>query len=272
MTVVMEKIPADLPPRFEFTAVFRERVEYERRYQLPFNMIGVCTAENPENPSETTNLHDGSRYVWKLNDICFTPCGTAQYYRYTPANEHLAIHFRLEIIPGIDVFSGVPPRRMMFNDPALADEARAIFADTSDTLRTLARCQAFALKICEKFWPESYSFSLAAARRFAPVLRHVRENVHAEMAVGELARMLNCSEGHFSRGFHAAFNCSPKTFLQKELFARASLALLRPAASVKEIAAELRFSSEFNFSRFFKRLSGISPHNYQKARAYQKMI
>lgn len=269
---VFDKVPVNLPPRFEFTAVFRERAEYERRYQLPFNMVGICTAEDPGNPSEITNLHDGSRYVWKLNDIGFTPCGTAQYYRYTPANEHLAIHFRLEIIPGIDVFTGVTPGRRVFNDPALADEARAIFADTTDTPRTLARCQAYALKICERFWPEKYAFSLDAARRFAPVLQYVRENVHAEMAVGELARLLNCSEGHFSRGFHAAFNFSPKLFLQKELYAKAALALLRPAASVKEIAAELRFSSEFNFSRFFKRLSGLSPQNYQKTRAYQKMI
>ena len=45
--------------------------------------------------------------------------------------------------------------------------------------------------------------------------------------------------------------------------------LLAPDTSVKAVAEQLNFSNEFNFSRFFKRMSGISPQDYIRNHAYR---
>jgi len=39
--------------------------------------------------------------------------------------------------------------------------------------------------------------------------------------------------------------------------------LLLPGKSVKPVAADLKFCSEFYLSSFFKRMTGISPSEYQ---------
>ena len=78
-----------------------------------------------------------------------------------------------------------------------------------------------------------------------------------------MAEIAGCSRGYFVREFQAVFGQSPKEYLQHELYRRASVLLLAPGASVKSVAEELRFSTEFNFSRFFKRLSGLSPNAYR---------
>ena len=113
-------------------------------------------------------------------------------------------------------------------------------------------------------WPRSYAPDLGARRFFEPVMRYIREQVSAETQIEDLAGMLGCSGDLFSRRFHAVFGESPKKYLQKELFFRAALLLVDPGMNVKEVAGALGFSSEFYFSKFFKRLSGMSPSEYRR--------
>ena len=196
------------------------------------------------------------------NDIRLVLPGVARRYTYTTANEHLCIHFRLELFPGAGVFPE-DGSCIVVNSPELRREFEEIFR-VSDPILRLAGCQEFALKICRMHWPRSYAPDLGARRFFEPVMRYIREQVSAETLIEDLAGMLGCSGDLFSRRFHAVFGESPKKYLQKELFARAALLLVDPEINVKEVAGALGFSSEFYFSKFFKRLSGMSPSEYRQ--------
>ncbi len=248
--------------RFSFVAVFRESTEYCRLFTLPFDMLAICVRENESDPSVAEVLERGERFPFHCNDISLTTCDTPMRYRYTPANEHLCIHFRLELFPGVDVFSGVR-RRFVENSPELRREGEAIFAET-DPILMLSKCREFALKICHRHWPEQYPFDRNRIQPFRPMLDFVRNRVDAAVGIPAMAAMTGWSEGYFTRTFHEVFHQSPKQYLQRELFSRAAQLLLDPGATVKSVAAELKFSSEFYFSRFFKRLSGISPLEYRK--------
>lgn len=56
-----------------------------------------------------------------------------------------------------------------------------------------------------------------------------------------------------------------KSFLQKELAAQASRYLLGSSLSVREIAGRLEFSSEYYFSNFFRRCTGMTPSAFRRA-------
>jgi AraC-like DNA-binding protein len=53
-------------------------------------------------------------------------------------------------------------------------------------------------------------------------------------------------------------------FVQRRRLEHAQLLLSDPGLSVKQVAEQMDFSSEFYFSHFFKKLKGISPRAYRE--------
>lgn len=254
--------PLQVQPRFTFVEVFREATQYSLIYNLPFLAVCVCLREDPDEPSTFVNLKTGEITTLHENDVYLGLPGVSRRITYTTGNEHLCIHFRLDLFPGTSVFPE-DGSCFLINSLKLRRESEEIFK-ISDPIKRLASCQEFALKICRMHWPQNYAFDLEAHRFFEPVMNYIHEQVSAETQIGELAEILGCSEDLFSRKFHALFGLSPKKYLQKELFARAALLLADREMNIKEIATKLGFSSEFYFSNFFKRLSGISPSEYRQ--------
>ncbi len=255
------RIPVENQARFTFVQVFRESTQYVKNYILPFNLLSVTSRSEGEGASVRVNHKTGAEYDSKLNDVILTPYQLPQQYRHTYRDEHLAIHFRLELYPGVDVFSGLS-ECIVENSPELRREAEEIFA-ISDRILMLSRCQEFALRFCHRHWPARYALDVERMKPFDEVLRYIRNSADALTMIDELARIMHRSTRTFTREFHAVFQVPPKTFLQNELYGRAARMLLSPEESVKSVAEKLKFSSEFYFSHFFKRLSGISPKEYR---------
>lgn len=259
-----QEIPTYLPvqPHFSFVSVFRESIQFCRIYNLPFLAISVCLNENPNDPSSLVNLKTGVVNIFHKNDISLVLSGTPHRYTYKSEFEHLVIHFQLELFPGTGVF---PEDGSCFviNSLKLRRECEEIF-QISDPIRRLVSCQKFALKICLMHWPQNYDLDLEAKRFFEPVMHYIRKHVSAETQIEELAEMLGCSKVLFSRRFRTVFGEPLKKYLQKELFYRATLLLVDHQMNIKEVATMLGFSSEFYFSKFFKRCSGISPSEYRQ--------
>jgi len=65
----------------------------------------------------------------------------------------------------------------------------------------------------------------------------------------------------FTRHFFAATGIGPKELISRVLISR-SMDLLNEEHSIKEVSAQLKFSSQFSFSRFFKRCTGIPPQDW----------
>ena len=52
-------------------------------------------------------------------------------------------------------------------------------------------------------------------------------------------------------------------YVQRRRLERAQHPLSDPGLSIKQVAEQMNFSSEFYFSHFFKKLKGVSPRNYR---------
>ena len=252
----------NIQPVFRLVDFFSESTEYERNWKLPFNSLSLCVRENPHDPSWIELPEKGKRLYYEENVAHFTTCDTPMRIRYTTANLHLCIHFRYELFPGVDLFSSLHERYVL-QEKQWAEKIRKVFAEP-DPMKRLAKAEIVAMEVVVKYWPEHLPLDLERMAQFSSLLQYVNEHLDSRMGIAEMASRMGWSEAYFSRMFHSVFHITPKQYLTRELFSESVKLLNDPAKSVKEIAAELGFSSEFNFSRFIKQCSGLAPSELRK--------
>jgi transcriptional regulator GlxA family with amidase domain len=100
--------------------------------------------------------------------------------------------------------------------------------------------------------------------KYEDVLTHARRHSDATLSVANLAARCGMRQDVFSRSFSRDLGVSPKKYLADLLTRRVSLYLLTTRLSIKEIAAELSFSSQYYLSRFFKKQTKLSPSEYRR--------
>ena len=96
------------------------------------------------------------------------------------------------------------------------------------------------------------------------LFEYVRKHVNAELNVESLAEHFQQRPDVFSRAFKRKFGISPHSFRTRALVRKLSRLLADREKTIREIAGELKFSSEFYLSRFFKQQTGIAPREYRK--------
>ena len=70
-------------PRFQLVDLFEEQVGHCKRWQLPFNMISLCLADDPQDPSWVELPEKNLRSEFREGLISFTTCNTPLTLRYT---------------------------------------------------------------------------------------------------------------------------------------------------------------------------------------------
>ena len=244
-------------PEFRLVRILEETNEYDKLWKLPFHLLSLFLFDDERDPSWCEV--DGKRTYLSPGVLSFTAALTPIRVRYTPANRHMGIHFRYELFPGVDALSGLRGR-FIINDPdgALAAKVKAVFADT-DPVRRYAAAESVALEAMRPFWPERPALDLLRLAPYADALRAVADTLDAQTGVGDLAKSMGFRGTQFSRMFSSLLGMSPHQWLEQALLDRALAMLSNPGRTVKDVAYELEFSNEFNFSRFVKRLTGLSP-------------
>ncbi len=93
----------------------------------------------------------------------------------------------------------------------------------------------------------------------------MRDNIHLQLNLDELAAIAHLSKFHFSNRYKALTGYSPiKHFLHMKIEYACQL-LDQPDVSVQAIAAELGYTDPLYFSRLFTRTMGMSPRAYRNS-------
>jgi AraC-like DNA-binding protein len=119
----------------------------------------------------------------------------------------------------------------------------------------------------------AFLYSLAAGR---PAARGSSDNAHVEKALaimqlsiekplglGELCGRLDLSQEHFVRLFTDRMGMPPMKYYLRLKVEAAKAMLSSTELRVGQIAEKLGYESQFNFTRAFKRISGMSPTDYR---------
>jgi AraC-like DNA-binding protein len=101
--------------------------------------------------------------------------------------------------------------------------------------------------------------------RIRHALALLRAHPHKHTSMEELADRVGLSRSRFFDLFHACTGLSPRAYLDLLCVQAAISRLASGRRKISEVAAELGFSAQSNFTRFFLHQVGISPSRYRRA-------
>ena len=92
-----------------------------------------------------------------------------------------------------------------------------------------------------------------------PVLRYIRDNLHRDITLEDLAEAAHLEKAYFSRKFKAVSGYTPMGYLRTTRLAKARELLQYSDMTVTQVAESLGFQSLHHFSKVFHRFVGCSP-------------
>ncbi len=95
-------------------------------------------------------------------------------------------------------------------------------------------------------------------------IAYIRNHLTAKLTVDEIAAAVGYSPSYFSRLFAAETGMSPYQFVVRSRVEQAQLLLRTTHLSVQDIAFQTGFNSAANFCYTFRRILGVSPHEFRK--------
>jgi len=210
------------------------------------------------------NHHDGKRYQMKPGKALFMPPRADLEFEFKDDLEFFAFHFAVEILPGFDFFSGCRSclEYLPHND----------FLTELDRLYTQEIRFTGGMLLSSLLWREISAIGQTLAVD-NPMLRHqekyrelaefLHRRARADLSVHDVAQAIGKNYDSLSREIKADLHLTLKEMLFRELQRQAEVLLLSGENTVKETAAKLGFASEFYFSKFFKRRTGLPPSRYR---------
>ena len=220
-----------------------------------------------ENPAGEENyIEDAAeRHVMRPGAFCLVPAFHHVTFHFDDAVRFFSIHFNLELFPGVDMFSR---QEKIFGGfaPDVSAQAEKAFSNVREAAAAV-ELHALTFEIVSLCLEQMEAGGLELASKFGPyqkIIDHIATHCTALVSVEELAELMNMRRDVFTRKFTADTGISPKRFYHRLLIDRASKLLQQPGITSREVALELKFSSEYYFSRFFNQHLGISPHRFQQ--------
>ena len=239
----------------------KERMRFHQLCVFPYNILVLVQEDDgraesyirAENQTFFRPLLRGRYY--------FIPTGCRAEYLLLPGIRYYTFHVGFEFHPGIDFYSNQEP--CCDGDASEMIEKMDEIWKEEDELHQSCAVRALLLDFFLKHWPR-HRPDLRRSHELVQLLGFIHEHGNAEMTVESLAERLSIHPDTLTRKFKLAFGVLPKEYLNNFLVRRASGLLQRPELSIREVARELGFRSEYYFSRFMKKRTGFSPGTYRK--------
>jgi AraC-like DNA-binding protein len=105
------------------------------------------------------------------------------------------------------------------------------------------------------------------ARRFqelAPVIRHIEGAFPERVSMAAMARLAGLSPTHFNRRFRALLKMTPSEYVLQRRVEEARRRLTETAEPVGEVGIGCGFYDQSQFTRMFRRVTGLTPLQYRK--------
>jgi len=269
-------LPLDL--RFEFVVGSRTPLTASPRVDwrtMPFHMCCYCP-DMPPGGGSRVDVRDGSGCFFRgAETMLFIPAGcTHRLTGFGGPRTSVWMHFRVLFLGELDVFSFFRAGPM----PIPGSDARPLcrllenildcpqMQNTAQSLQMQLSGLAFAqiLLDCARRRQALPPPELTPGQeRLLPVLARLNR---AEVKPGskELAALAHLSVSRFLAVFRREMATTPGQYFRRAVQARACKLLADRSRSIAECAELLGFRDQFEFSRAFRRATGMPPSVYRK--------
>ncbi len=222
--------------------------------RLYFVISGSATITNSHN---NVSLNPGNVYVIPLYNTYDYKCLDKLHKFY--------IHFRIEYIPGHDLFEGQKYCKSLPMDSSKLDTLLECIK--SNDIGNFITGKGIILDFVGRFiseFSENISDQINITNKYIKLYDFVRSNCSASLRVTDLVKFMGISLSKLSKDFKNDTGVTLKNYLDSKIIQKAQELLLVTDLSIKKISSDLGFLDEFHFSRFFKRHVNISPNIYRQ--------
>jgi len=202
-------------------------------------------------------------FTLEQNDIFIVPPGMPHYFKYSDDSNIISVKFKA---------SG--NRTLYHNAFSLPDDPLktvivSAFFELADAAQSISAAEKIFMEcllsaivaICDLNTPET-SERLHPA--YAKAVNFIEKNRHRSISAASVAHAIGCSSGHLASLFRKYSGTSLKNYIDEAKSAFIKQYLLYSDLSITDIAALAGFDDIYSFSRFFKRLAGVSPNAFRK--------
>lgn len=213
-------------------------------------------------------VHDG-----RITDIIpghayYLPANTPVERRCSSPGKILYMKLRCEWLRGIDPLMDHPDRTpTLLGDINLTDWEHWYQNEATITANHLLHLHAQIKIWMARMLPDLESLVARHVKNhssFKHVFTQVEDLLGANLKVSMLAKTYGTGLRAFSKAFTEDIGVTPKEYINRRLNQEAIALLLNENLKIKEVADHLGFANEFYFSRFFKKLNGVSPAHYRQ--------
>jgi AraC-like DNA-binding protein len=215
----------------------------------------------------TLSWPESDRLELRPRSVYLVPKDVTLAFRFEPGCELAAFHFRLELVPGFDLFDGVREVREYTHLVPTIDRMMEL-CEGSEGLAESGRILAAVLETACELTPYTRAdihAVIARREKHRALFDFLSERNHAGVTIARVAEHLGKHRDTVSRQFRRDFGVPLKTYMTRLLVQRAVDEILSTERRMYEIAAELGFSSEYYFSRFVKKHTGSSPLDLRRS-------
>ena len=99
---------------------------------------------------------------------------------------------------------------------------------------------------------------------YEKILIYIDKNLHGKIKLDQLAKEIRTDKYNFIRKFKSSTNITPHQFIIQKKMKRSKYLLEDFNYTLTDITFMLNFSDQAHFSRTFKKMYGISPHEFRK--------
>ena len=231
------------------------------RNRFPFNRIFAVVSAG-KTLSRLTSHSSGQSVPMKPGAVCFISAGADLEFEFRKDTHFFAFHFNLNE-GAREVFTGSDFLAVRENKADVIRRFRTLLGRRKPDTAELWELKSLLLREITSFLPRNRP-PFSEGSGWDEVFRYIRERADAATGIADLARIRGLSPDRFSRLFSRTFHMTAKKYLETELARKAGHMLLYGEDGIKEIAAQLRFSDEFYFSRFFRKQTGLPPGRFRK--------
>ncbi|QDH22776.1 AraC family transcriptional regulator [Saccharibacillus brassicae] len=146
----------------------------------------------------------------------------------------------------------------------ISDNERSVPAYQLMTKARLYQIFALLQQHMRENVPAAAGGDVEKIERLKKVLGHMHHHYPSPIKLGDLAGLLNMSEGHFCRFFKSMVHKSPVDYLNRYRTQQACRLLENSGHKIVEIAMEVGFDSLSYFISVFKQHQGCTPSQYRK--------
>lgn len=213
-------------------------------------------------------IHRGEVYDLEPGDIWFLPGNTPVIRQCSRTCDLLFFKLSCEWLPGVDPlldWKERGPRKI--GSFQIAEWLPWRKANRKYSMSDLLVLRATLLSWLAQSLPELDEVirsHLATHMQFSKAFSLMESQLGADLRLSALADAQGLSIDAFSAAFTRNIGMGPKEYMSRRINEKALILVTYSDMKMKQVAETLRFSDEFYFSRFFKKMNGKPPSIYRE--------